>query len=266
MSKFVNIAGQHSATTGKGDLTLSYPTPGYLSFTDSGIQNGDVFGYVIWDNFGALGPESREVGRGTYNDGVLSRDTVISSTEPGDGYIDCTGTEHVYITALAEDLQTAYISDSPPDYPYNGQLWWDNTNGELYIYYKDVDSSQWVSCNNMTGANTYPSQIGDLSNSVADLYHKLYNKTIYEQTNTSLTIQHGEFVDFVLSQNMVLADELENGQFIKVRVRNNNAYTITWPAMKWLNDVSPTNEPDYFINMWKMNNTLFGLFLGTVPA
>ena len=34
---------------------------------------------------------------------------------------------------------------SPP--PGNGDLWWDSDNGNMYIYYTDVDSSQWVAAN-----------------------------------------------------------------------------------------------------------------------
>ena len=34
---------------------------------------------------------------------------------------------------------------SPP--PGNGDLWWDSDNGNMYIYYEDVDSSQWVAAN-----------------------------------------------------------------------------------------------------------------------
>jgi hypothetical protein len=35
-------------------------------------------------------------------------------------------------------------SDAPPSAPVEGQLWWDSNNGVMYIWYKDVDSSQWV--------------------------------------------------------------------------------------------------------------------------
>ena len=33
---------------------------------------------------------------------------------------------------------------SPPANPTNGTFWWDSENGQLYIYYTDVDSSQWM--------------------------------------------------------------------------------------------------------------------------
>jgi len=34
--------------------------------------------------------------------------------------------------------------DVPPSNPSDGDLWWDSVNGELKVYYEDVDSSQWV--------------------------------------------------------------------------------------------------------------------------
>jgi hypothetical protein len=33
---------------------------------------------------------------------------------------------------------------SPPPNPTNGTFWWDSENGQLYIYYTDVTSSQWM--------------------------------------------------------------------------------------------------------------------------
>jgi hypothetical protein len=36
------------------------------------------------------------------------------------------------------------ISDLPPENPQCGQLWWDSSSPELYIYYCDPSSSEWV--------------------------------------------------------------------------------------------------------------------------
>ena len=33
---------------------------------------------------------------------------------------------------------------SPPAAPTNGTFWWDSENGQLYTYYADADSSQWI--------------------------------------------------------------------------------------------------------------------------
>ena len=36
------------------------------------------------------------------------------------------------------------IGVNPPGTPVEGDLWWNPEDGVLYIYYTDVDSSQWV--------------------------------------------------------------------------------------------------------------------------
>lgn len=36
------------------------------------------------------------------------------------------------------------ISDTAPTSPSNGSLWWESDTGTLWIYYTDVNSSQWV--------------------------------------------------------------------------------------------------------------------------
>lgn len=39
------------------------------------------------------------------------------------------------------------VSPAKPENPYLGQLWWDNTDGSLYIFYIDGSGSQWVELN-----------------------------------------------------------------------------------------------------------------------
>jgi hypothetical protein len=39
---------------------------------------------------------------------------------------------------------TVSASDTPPANPALGTLWWDSVGGQLYIYYNDGNSSQWV--------------------------------------------------------------------------------------------------------------------------
>ena len=33
---------------------------------------------------------------------------------------------------------------TPPASPTNGTFWWDSDNGQLYTYYVDANSSQWI--------------------------------------------------------------------------------------------------------------------------
>lgn len=40
-----------------------------------------------------------------------------------------------------------YIGDDPPANPAPGQMWWESDTGNLYIWYNDGNSSQWVQVN-----------------------------------------------------------------------------------------------------------------------
>jgi hypothetical protein len=50
------------------------------------------------------------------------------------------------------------IADTPPPVPTPGLLWWNSSPGigQLYVYYNDGTSSQWVTANNMGGGLYLP--------------------------------------------------------------------------------------------------------------
>jgi hypothetical protein len=43
------------------------------------------------------------------------------------------------------------IADTPPGSPTAGALWWDSVGGQLYLWYNDGSSSQWVPSSNQPG-------------------------------------------------------------------------------------------------------------------
>src|SRR3990172_4105049 len=92
-----------TTTTGTGTLTLCSAVTKYATFAESGAQNGDVVSYCIEEG------DDFEVGRGTYTAAgtTLSRDSVLLSKiggASGNAKMSLTGTAHVFITALAEDI------------------------------------------------------------------------------------------------------------------------------------------------------------------
>ena len=55
-----------------------------------------------------------------------------------------------YVDNLVDaiDLPTeTVVGSSPPSNPISGEMWWSTETGNLYIYYVDGDSSQWVESN-----------------------------------------------------------------------------------------------------------------------
>ena len=53
-----------------------------------------------------------------------------------------------YVKDVAEGIEglpvVSYIGDTPPTQPLHGAKWYCTTDGRSYVWYKDVDSSQWV--------------------------------------------------------------------------------------------------------------------------
>ena len=54
-------------------------------------------------------------------------------------------TGYSWIAVCAEDVYgPVYISDTPPPNAVCGDIWYESDTGQLLVYYKDLDSSQWV--------------------------------------------------------------------------------------------------------------------------
>jgi hypothetical protein len=89
-----------TATTGTGTITLGAAAPGFLTFAQAGVADGDTVTYAIQDG------ANSEIGRGVYTSSgtTLSR-TVLKSTN-ADSALSLSGTAQVFITAAAEDCVT----------------------------------------------------------------------------------------------------------------------------------------------------------------
>jgi hypothetical protein len=51
-------------------------------------------------------------------------------------------------TTVPQYVATCQIGATPPTTPLVGDLWWDNVGGQLYLWYDDGTSKQWVVANN----------------------------------------------------------------------------------------------------------------------
>lgn len=59
-------------------------------------------------------------------------------------YKKADGTTVDYFQAGSSNVSELHVGDVPPSNPVQKPLWWDSVGGSLYIYYTDVDGSQWV--------------------------------------------------------------------------------------------------------------------------
>ena len=99
MSRFVDICRVATSTTGTGDATLGTTVPGFLSFSDAGLVNGDKVTYGITDGV------NREIGHGSYDatNGKLLRTTVLHSTN-ANAKISLSGNAQIYLTISQADI------------------------------------------------------------------------------------------------------------------------------------------------------------------
>jgi hypothetical protein len=135
-----------TTTTGTGTVSLAGAVAGFDSFSVIGDANTTYYAIV------AQTPGEWEVGIGTYTSSgtTLSRDSILASSNSGSAVNFSAGTKDVFVTYPAgkafttDDAARAAVSTTPPSNPSQGELWWDDVDGNLYIYYEDGTSNQWV--------------------------------------------------------------------------------------------------------------------------
>jgi len=127
------------------DGTFTADTLVLASYPNTSLPSPDTRGELIYvDNSGDY-IESGYVEDGYAPEGgIASEDTIAFSN--GEEWRQFS---RVALSGEYDDLlnvpPSTQVSDSPPSSPIEGTLWWDTTDGNLYIYYQDDDSSQWVS-------------------------------------------------------------------------------------------------------------------------
>lgn len=109
-----NISRMSVTTIGTGSpLTLGVAVPGYLSFAQGGVVDGETVPYGIAD-----GPNS-EVGTGVYSAGTHTLTRNVNNSTNGNAPISLSGSAQIFITARAQDIgppsTTYYISAAGND-------------------------------------------------------------------------------------------------------------------------------------------------------
>ena len=153
------------------------PGTDQLLLGELAINTNDGKLYLEQDQFGSVGIATTVVAVNPWNVGVgsLAYDINFTAGNVGVGTTNAlavVGSNNT--TVLAAGIVTAYkfygdgsaltgisgggggaasvtMSTSAPSSPSSGDLWWDTDVGELYVYYADGDSNQWVEANGGTG-------------------------------------------------------------------------------------------------------------------
>jgi hypothetical protein len=62
------------------------------------------------------------------------------------------GTKWVAVVAAGGGGASITVSDTPPASPSAGNMWWDSLGSQLYLYYQDPTSNQWVAASSSGGS------------------------------------------------------------------------------------------------------------------
>ena len=117
-----------------------------------------------------------------------------------------------------EGLVSTFVGSSPPTDPNVGARWYDNVSGRTFVYYEDVDTSQWVEANP-------PFKAGDLLNTT---FNNLTNANIatnaaIAQSKLDLSITNSE----ISNSAAIAKSKLANLDIVNADVNANAAITST---------------------------------------
>jgi hypothetical protein len=128
-----------------------------------------------------------------------------------------------------------YIQDTYPTAPLPNSLWWRSTDGQMFVYYNDGTSSQWVTANstnltlygNVYIQDTPPSGAADNQlwwNSTTGRLYVLYNDGTSRQWVDANPIPAVAAVQYDAAQNLTAAQQVQARQ---------NAYAAPFDALAY---------------------------------
>lgn|SRR5262245_46576818 len=134
------------------DLALKAPlaSPAFTGSPTTTVPSpGDSTSRIATTSFVMTEVASGVAGKANIASPTFTGNPAAPTPTAGDNDTSIATTAFV-VTAIANAItafRSAMISDTAPAGPVHGQLWWNSTSANLYIYYNDGDSSQWVQVN-----------------------------------------------------------------------------------------------------------------------
>ena len=154
------IISQNLYTTTTGPIVSNLTSDNLIgisggSYTKNNIAKVFTQGDIA-DGFSNLHP-----GQTYYvaSDGSITNNAAIAVTTLGDA-IDQT---QINITLGKAGGTNVEVSDTPPNLPSGGDLWWESDTGRLKVYYVDANTAQWVDASPPISQPTTPYLVGSVA-------------------------------------------------------------------------------------------------------
>jgi hypothetical protein len=146
--------------TGNQSITLSGDVTGTGSTAVSATLatvNGNVGTFQgLTVNGKGLVTAASNMNYAPLNSPVFTGTPTAPTPTPGDNSNNVATTAFVTAAGGGGGGAATSVGATPPGSPTVGQLWWDSVGGQLYIYYNDGNSSQWVAASSLTLGSSVP--------------------------------------------------------------------------------------------------------------
>ena len=125
-----------------------------------------------------------------------------------------------YLEAEGFGTSSVTVSATAPVSPTAGDMWWNSDDGNLYIYYQDADTTQWVPSNsesggfvNATVGTNVPTDAsqGDLWYSTNDARLYIYDGAVWIDASPASSISDGSITTAKLSDDSVTTAKVIDG-------------------------------------------------------
>jgi len=115
------------------------------------------------------------------------------------------------------------VADSAPSSPTEGELWWDSSTGNLYIYFNDGDSNQWVQPRFVSVGS------GSGSGSFSGSYNDLTDKPSIPTAVSQLTNDSGYVTNSDIGTIPTNLQDLAN----VTDIAPSNGQVLKWDGQNW---------------------------------
>jgi hypothetical protein len=134
--------GETFNTAGTGPISLLGPRPGYRGVAGTFVD-GEIRAFLLHDP----STQDWEVSECTIaGSGVTLNRTTFLASSTGSPISFAAGPKTAtHVVPASYFNAMPYFSDTPPANPRFHPLWWNTTIGNLFVYYDDGDTQQWVS-------------------------------------------------------------------------------------------------------------------------
>jgi len=136
-------------------------------------------------------------------------------------------------------------------------------SGSGKVSISDYNSSG-TTLNKLIAFETHGAEVMRIDEGAVE-FRKGIEEQQYSLTGTLIDPANGTMQYKSMQSNATFTESLSNGEFVTLRITPVFNSTATWPTISWIGGSAPVlvNNEHNFIELWHLDGTLYGAFVGT---